>query len=82
MKTPNKIFVSRFFAPAAGVNEDPVTGSAHCCLADYWGNKLNKQTLTGYQASKRGGVVGMRLDGGAYGYLAKRSCFLRASFES
>lgn len=50
-------FVSRFFAPAAGVNEDPVTGSAHCCLSDYWGRRLGKTQLVGYQASQRGGVV-------------------------
>ena len=50
-------FVSRFFAPAAGVNEDPVTGSAHCALAVYWGEKLGKSNLIGYQASARGGVV-------------------------
>jgi predicted PhzF superfamily epimerase YddE/YHI9 len=50
-------FVSRFFAPGAGINEDPVTGSAHCCLADYWGGKLGKAEMTGYQASARGGVV-------------------------
>jgi PhzF family phenazine biosynthesis protein len=56
-------FVSRFFAPAAGVDEDPVTGSAHCCLGPYWGKKLNKDILRAYQASKRGGVVGMELKG-------------------
>jgi predicted PhzF superfamily epimerase YddE/YHI9 len=50
-------FVSRFFGPAAGINEDPVTGSAHCCLANYWGNKLGRSKLTGYQASARGGIV-------------------------
>ena len=50
-------FISRFFAPAAGVDEDPVTGSAHCCLAPYWAEKLGKAQLTGYQASARGGVV-------------------------
>jgi predicted PhzF superfamily epimerase YddE/YHI9 len=50
-------FVSRFFAPGAGINEDPVTGSAHCCLAEYWGEKLGKAEMTGYQASARGGVV-------------------------
>lgn len=54
---PRFDFVSRFFAPGAGVNEDPVTGSAHCCLADYWGGKLGKTEMTGYQASARGGVV-------------------------
>jgi len=50
-------FVSRFFAPQSGVNEDPVTGSAHCCLGPYWAEKLGKLELKGYQASARGGVV-------------------------
>jgi predicted PhzF superfamily epimerase YddE/YHI9 len=50
-------YVSRFFAPAAGVNEDPVTGSAHVCLAPYWSAKLGRPELVGYQASGRGGVV-------------------------
>jgi PhzF family phenazine biosynthesis protein len=50
-------FVSRFFGPAAGVPEDPVTGSAHCALAPYWGAKLGKQRLVGHQVSARGGVV-------------------------
>ena len=54
-------FMSRFFAPAAGINEDPVTGSAHCCLGPYWAEKLGKNELTGYQASKRGGVVKVRV---------------------
>eukprot|EP01121_Diplochlamys_sp_Union-15-3_P007133 TRINITY_DN1790_c0_g1_i3.p1 TRINITY_DN1790_c0_g1~~TRINITY_DN1790_c0_g1_i3.p1 ORF type:complete len:237 (+),score=36.34 TRINITY_DN1790_c0_g1_i3:184-894(+) len=56
---PNKgyHFVSRFFAPAVGVNEDPVTGSAHCCLCPYWSKIFNKTELIGYQASKRGGQV-------------------------
>jgi PhzF family phenazine biosynthesis protein len=57
-------FVSRFFAPAVGVDEDPVTGSAHCCLGPYWGAKLGKQTLRAYQASSRGGIlrVGLKDD--------------------
>lgn len=50
-------FVSRFFAPAAGVDEDPVTGSAHCALAPYWAAKLGKPELVGYQTSVRGGTV-------------------------
>lgn len=50
-------FVSRFFGPAVGVDEDPVTGSAHTCLAPYWGEKLGKTEMIGYQASQRGGVV-------------------------
>lgn len=56
-------FYSRFFAPAVGVDEDPVTGSAHTCLTPYWCARLGKQQLTGYQASKRGGVVRVRLAG-------------------
>ena len=54
-------FVSRFFAPAAGINEDPVTGSAHCSLGSFWGNRLNKSELIGVQLSKRGGVVKVSL---------------------
>lgn len=50
-------FVSRFFAPAVGVNEDPVTGSAHCMLAPYWAERLNKKQLTARQLSKRGGLL-------------------------
>jgi PhzF family phenazine biosynthesis protein len=56
-------FVSRFFAPQSGVPEDPVTGSAHCALTPYWSAKLGKTELTGYQASERGGVVRVRLEG-------------------
>jgi PhzF family phenazine biosynthesis protein len=54
-------FISRFFAPAAGVNEDPVTGSAHCCLGPYWQQKLAKDSFTAYQASARGGIVKLRV---------------------
>ena len=50
-------FVSRFFAPRFGVDEDPVTGSAHCCLGPFWKARLGKASLTGYQASARGGTV-------------------------
>jgi predicted PhzF superfamily epimerase YddE/YHI9 len=50
-------FVSRFFAPRAGIEEDPVTGSAHCALGPYWGAKLGRRELVGFQASQRGGVV-------------------------
>jgi PhzF family phenazine biosynthesis protein len=56
-------FVSRFFAPAAGINEDPVTGSAHCCLAPFWSTRLGKNELVGFQASTRGGIVQTRLEG-------------------
>lgn len=55
-------FISRFFAPRVGVNEDPVTGSAHCKLAHYWQQKLEKSFLVGYQASKRGGIVKIQIE--------------------
>jgi PhzF family phenazine biosynthesis protein len=56
-------FISRFFAPSVGVNEDPVTGSAHACLGWFWGKRLGKTEMTAYQASERGGVVKVRLAG-------------------
>ena len=59
--SPDYDFVSRFFAPSLGVDEDPVTGSAHCCLGPHWSRKLGKNELVGYQASKRGGVVRVRV---------------------
>lgn len=58
--TPGHDFVSRFFAPRAGVPEDPVTGSAHCCLGPFWSERLGKPEVVGYQASARGGVVRVR----------------------
>ena len=57
-------FVSRFFAPGLGIDEDPVTGAAHCCLAPFWRNKLNKNEFLAYQSSARGGVVRVNYDGG------------------
>jgi PhzF family phenazine biosynthesis protein len=56
-------FVSRFFAPGAGIDEDPVTGSAHCTLAPFWAAKLLKKEFVAYQASARGGIVRVRLEG-------------------
>jgi PhzF family phenazine biosynthesis protein len=56
-------FVSRFFAPQIGVLEDPVTGSAHCCLGPYWQKKLNKDEFIAYQASERGGILRVKLAG-------------------
>jgi PhzF family phenazine biosynthesis protein len=56
-------FVSRFFAPGAGIDEDPVTGSAHCCLGPFWSERLGKQDLVAYQASARGGWVRVRVEG-------------------
>jgi len=61
--SPDYDFVSRFFAPGAGVNEDPVTGSAHCALAPYWARKLQKTELRAYQASARGGRVTCDVNG-------------------
>jgi PhzF family phenazine biosynthesis protein len=56
-------FVSRFFAPAVGIDEDPVTGAAHCCLAPFWTDRLGERPLLGYQASARGGFVGVEFNG-------------------
>lgn len=56
-------FVSRYFAPAKGIPEDPVTGGAHCGLAPYWAKRLNKKSFRAYQASKRGGEILCRLVG-------------------
>lgn len=72
-------FVSRFFAPGLGIDEDPVTGAAHCCLAPFWrdralrgafGNRLNKDEFLAYQASRRGGEVKVRYTGSERVYLA------------
>ena len=54
---PGIDFVSRFFAPACGVDEDPVTGSAHCALGPWWARKLGREIVTGRQISRRGGTV-------------------------
>ena len=56
-------FVSRYFAPAHGINEDPVTGSAHCTLAPYWGTRLGRERLVGHQISARGGRLSCDLAG-------------------
>ena len=61
--SPEYDFVSRFFAPVAGIDEDPVTGSAHCCLGPYWQRQLGKDEMTAFQASARGGVVRVRVIG-------------------
>lgn len=60
---PRYDFVSRYFAPGAGIDEDPVTGSAHCCLGPYWSEQLGKTELTAFQASARGGVLRVRVKG-------------------
>ena len=56
-------FVSRFFGPAVGIDEDPVTGSAHCLSGPYWAKKLNKNELRAFQASKRGGYLSVNVQG-------------------
>ena len=61
--SPPHDFVSRFFAPAYGIDEDPVTGSAHCCLAPFWSRRLGKDTLLARQISARGGVLKLRVAG-------------------
>ncbi len=66
-------FVSRYFAPKFGIPEDPVTGSAHCCLAPYWCSMLGRSRLVGYQASARGGTVEVRYGGGDRVELAGRA---------
>lgn len=62
-QSPGLDFVSRFFAPTCGIPEDPVTGSAHCCLGPYWTEKLGKSDMVAYQASPRGGVVRVHVRG-------------------
>ena len=60
---PRFDFLSRFFGPAVGVDEDPVTGSAHCCLGPFWGERLGRDSMTACQVSARGGIVRVRVSG-------------------
>jgi predicted PhzF superfamily epimerase YddE/YHI9 len=60
---PEFDFISRFFAPQLGIDEDPVTGSAHCLLTPYWAEKLGMTQMAAYQASERGGRLDVRLAG-------------------
>jgi PhzF family phenazine biosynthesis protein len=76
--TPGFDFVSRFFAPAVGVPEDPVTGSAHCALAPYWAGKLGKTEFLAYQASARGGIVKVAVKGDRVALCGKAVTVLRA----
>jgi predicted PhzF superfamily epimerase YddE/YHI9 len=73
-------FVSRFFAPGAGVDEDPVTGSAHCSLAPFLSKRLGKNEMTGYQASTRGGVVRVTLEGDRVGLGGSAVTIMRGRF--
>ena len=71
--------VSRFFAPTVGIGEDQVTGSAHCALGPYWGARLGKEEILGYQASARGGTVRMRLRGERVDLLGRATTVLRGT---
>jgi len=61
--SPGSDFVSRFFGPGVGIDEDPVTGSSHCCLGPFWSARLSRDELIGLQVSTRGGVVRVRMAG-------------------
>jgi len=61
--SPSYDFVSRYFAPGLGINEDPVTGSSHCALGPYWATLLNKNTFTARQVSPRGGTLRVEVQG-------------------
>lgn len=74
-------FVSRFFAPAVGVNEDPVTGSAHCSLAVFWERQLGKSELRAEQLSKRGGILDLKVDEGSVNLTGKCFTFAKGKFR-
>ena len=80
--TPGYDFVSRFFAPATGVDEDPVTGSAHCCLGPYWRMRTGGEHFTAYQASARGGVVRVEVGDERVRLLGQAVTVLRAELSS
>ncbi|UCE84589.1 MAG: PhzF family phenazine biosynthesis protein [Deltaproteobacteria bacterium] len=75
--TAERDFVSRFFAPDAGIDEDPVTGVAHCALGPYWAERLGKDELLGHQLSPRGGVVRVRVRGTALDLFGQAVTVLR-----
>jgi predicted PhzF superfamily epimerase YddE/YHI9 len=70
-------FVSRYFAPTQGIDEDPVTGSAHCILAPYWAQKLNKNEFRAFQASERGGFLRVTYNGDRVGLIGQAVTVLR-----
>ncbi len=74
-------FVSRFFAPAQGIAEDPVTGSAHCTLAPYWAKRLGKTEFEARQLSRRGGVLSCALDGDRVGIAGGAVLYLEGRIE-
>jgi PhzF family phenazine biosynthesis protein len=71
-------FVSRYFAPAFGIDEDPATGSTHCCLAEFWSRRLGKKTFQARQLSERGGVIKAVVDGDRVRLLGQAVTVLRA----
>ncbi|WP_026176909.1 PhzF family phenazine biosynthesis protein [Desulfurispora thermophila] len=78
---PDYDFVSRFFAPGVGIKEDPVTGSAHCCLGPYWSKKLKKNRLIAFQASKRGGILKLNILGERIHIGGKAVTFFRTEIK-
>lgn len=74
-------YVARVFFPNAGILEDPVTGLAHCALAPHWARRLRKQELTGYQASKRGGIVKVAVNGSRVLLAGQARMILQATLE-
>ena len=76
---PDCDFVSRFFAPGTGVDEDPVTGSAHCALGPYWQSRLGKADLAARQVSARGGELRVRVDGDRVRIAGQTVTVLRAT---
>ena len=74
-------FVSRCFAPAAGIDEDPVTGSAHCALAPYWAERLGRQALTARQLSARGGQLACAVQGGRVVISGRAALYLTGTVE-
>ena len=75
-------FVSRFFAPRLGIDEDPVTGAAHCSLGPYWAKRLGKNELVGHQVSRRGGVVKVRVHGERVDLLGQAVTVIRGELTS
>lgn len=75
-------FVSRFFAPAVGIDEDPVTGSAHCVLAPYWAKRLNKTSFWALQVSARGGILRVRMDGDRVRIAGRAVTILRGELKT
>ena len=75
-------FISRFFAPRVGVNEDPVTGSAHCKLVPYWNKKLDKKDFKAFQASKRGGSLLLSLESNRVKLTGSAKCFSQGNLST